>query len=166
MQIDECPRCNSPLVDSFQIIPNLSTKMCPSCGVDVVVKSPIKETAMRNAQDIICPVCGGKGGVGGKFCSGCGVNLERETKVQMRSAQDIHSMIDYFTARGGCDADISILRWVLGETKSEGQMKYEQTIAEHKQFVAYTDEQMRLCGKKLAEQDAEIRRLKSEPDHK
>ncbi len=84
----------------------------------------------------------------------------------MRSASDLHSMIDYLTARGGGESDIAILKWVLCLDKSEWERKYEQ---EQKEWSAlYADCTLTISKLKetIALQDAEIRRLKSEPDHK
>ncbi len=84
----------------------------------------------------------------------------------MRNAQDLHSMIDYLTARGGGESDIAILKWVLCLDKSEWEKKYDEAVAAANVAAS---EGIRLIEKQretIAIQDAEIRRLKSEPDHK
>ena len=84
----------------------------------------------------------------------------------MRSEHDIRSMIDYLTARGGCDSDIAILRWVLGEAKSEWEQKYEDMDREHREHISVLQREKIAMLTAIEIKDAEIRRLKSEPDHK
>lgn len=86
--------------------------------------------------------------------------------MPMRRPEDIHSMIDYLTARGNSEADISILKWVLGNDKSEWERKYDQEVAAREALEREYVKEYNALGQKCAMQDAEIRRLKSEPDHK
>lgn len=85
---------------------------------------------------------------------------------KMRSSQDIGGMIDYLTARGGCESDIGLLKWVLGEAKSEWQVKYEELERCTQVMAVDWQRASDKLSEKIAAQDAEIRRLKSEPDHK
>ncbi len=84
----------------------------------------------------------------------------------MRKAEDLRSMIDYLTARGGGESDIAILKWVLCLDKSEWELRWEAERAEHEEEAACDANTIAKLRETVAIQDAEIRRLKSEPDHK
>lgn len=84
----------------------------------------------------------------------------------MRRPEDIHSMIDYLQARGERESDVAILRWVLEADKSEWERKYDEAQKQLTTLTETAGQAVDNLTQKIATQDAEIRRLKSEPDHK
>lgn len=85
---------------------------------------------------------------------------------KMMTAYEIDNLIDYLTARGGCETDISILRHVLGLHKSEWELKYEDLEKRCNESLNQAMATIAKLKEINALQDTEIRRLKSEPDHK
>ena len=83
----------------------------------------------------------------------------------MRRAEDIHSMIDYLTAKGGCESDIAILKWVLCLDKSEWEQKYDEEHQVTLVMAAAHKQEVEALLNKLSIQDRELRRLKSLPEN-
>ena len=84
----------------------------------------------------------------------------------MRSPEEIHSLIECMEALGGHEKEIALLRLVLGDSKSEWQVKFEESIKNYMTLEAEDARLIESLRRDIAIQDAEIRRLKSEPDHK
>lgn len=136
-----CFKCNSPNLIDISTWSGEKRFLCQGCGSQMIFV-PRKETPMSDQA---------------KF---------EPKELPMRSRRDAELLLEYLMAKDSQHPDISLLRWMLQDHKAgvDSQiLEMEKAFAEER---AEFESCVRRLDHKISIQDTELRRLKSEPDHK